>query len=58
MTNEEIIEEILHEAEELKIRMKVLSRAVSLRQIFPSMSILESIETAFKEIKNELVYNT
>lgn len=58
MTNEEIIEEILHEAEELKIRSKVLSRAVSLRQIFPSMSFLDSIETSFNEIKNEVVYNS
>lgn len=58
MTNEELVEEILHEAEELNIRVRVLSKAVALRQIFPTMSILESIETAFKEIKNEMVYNT
>ena len=53
MTNEELVEEILHEAEELNIRVRVLSKAVALRQIFPTMSILESIETSFKEIKNE-----
>lgn len=58
MTNEEIIEEILHEAEDLKIRTKVLTRAVHLRQLFPSMSFLDSIETSFNEIKNELVYNS
>lgn len=58
MTNEEIIEEILHEAERLNIRVRVLRRAVTLRQVFPPMSILESIETAIKEIKNELVHNS
>lgn len=55
MTNEEIIEEILHDAEKLNIRMAVLSRALSLRQIFPTMSILESIESAYKEVKSELL---
>jgi len=53
ITNEEIVEEILHEAEKLKIRVLVLNKAVYLRQIFPSISILESIETAFNEVKSE-----
>lgn len=57
MTNEEIIEEILNESEELKIRRQVLERSVTLHQLFPNMSILDSIEAAFNEIKNELDNN-
>jgi 2-hydroxy-3-keto-5-methylthiopentenyl-1-phosphate phosphatase len=57
MTNEEIIEEILNESEELKIRRQVLERSVKLRQIFPDMSILDSIESSFNEIKNGLDNN-
>lgn len=53
MTNEEIVEEILHEAEDLNIRKEVLTKALNLRKLFPTMSILESIESAFKSTKNE-----
>ena len=41
MTNEEILEEILHEAEELKIRFEVLELASKIKKMSPNMSLLE-----------------
>jgi 2-hydroxy-3-keto-5-methylthiopentenyl-1-phosphate phosphatase len=53
MTNEEIIEEILYKAEKLKIRVQVIDNSISLRKVFPKMTILDSIESSFNELKNE-----
>jgi hypothetical protein len=53
MTNEEIIDEILHEASELKIREQVLDLSKKLRDLNPRMTLLESIELSFNTIKNE-----
>ena len=52
MTNEEIIEEILHEAADLKIREQVLDLAKKLRDSNPKMSLLQSIELSFSHLKN------
>lgn len=52
MTNEEIVEEILTEASELKIRQEVLELSKKLRDMNPKMPLLESIELAFKHLKN------
>jgi uncharacterized protein YeeX (DUF496 family) len=52
MTNEEIIDEILYEASELKIREEVLDLSKKLRDSNPRMSLLESIELSFKHLKN------
>lgn len=54
MTNEEIAEEILHEAEELKIRVEVLELATKLRESSPKMSFLESLEKSITQLKNNL----
>ena len=52
MTNEEIIDEILHDAAELKIREQVLDLSKKLKDSNPRMSLLESIELAFKHLNN------
>jgi hypothetical protein len=52
MNHEEIIEEILHEASQLKIREQVLDLSKKLRDLNPRMTILESIELSFKHFKN------
>jgi hypothetical protein len=52
MSNEEIIDEILHEASELEIREKVLELSKKLRDMNPKMTLLESIELSFKHISN------
>ncbi len=52
MTNEEIIEEILYEASELKIREQVLDLSKKIRESNPKMTLLESIELSFNHIKN------
>ena len=52
MTNEEIIEEILHEAADLKIREQVLDLAKKLRDSNPKLSLLESIALSFSHLKN------
>jgi hypothetical protein len=52
MNNEEIIEEILHEASDLKIREQVLELSKKLRDLNPRMTLLESIENSFEHIKN------
>jgi hypothetical protein len=55
MTNEEIAEEILHEAEELKLRKEVLDLALKIREASPKMSFLDSLELAFGHLKNHIV---
>jgi len=52
MSNEEIIQEILHDAEELRIRHHVLDLSQKIRDTNPKMSILESVELAFKHFQN------
>ncbi len=52
MTNEEIIEEILYEASELKIREQVLDLSKKIRESNPKMTLLESIELSFNHLKN------
>ena len=52
MTNEEIIDEILHDAAELKIREQVLDLSRKLKESNPRMTLLESIELAFKHLKD------
>ena len=52
MTNEEIIDEILHEAAELKVREQVLDLSRKLKESNPRMTLLESIELAFKHLKD------
>ena len=52
MTNEEIIDEILHEADELKIRGQVIDLSRKLRELNPRMTQIESIELAFKHLNN------
>lgn len=51
MSNEEIIEEILHEAASLKIREDVLDLSRRLQDTNPKMSKVEAIELAFKHLK-------
>lgn len=51
MTNEEIVEEILHEAEQLKLRKEVIDLAMKLIESSPNMSFLDSLELALKHIK-------
>jgi hypothetical protein len=52
MSNEEIIEEVLHEASDLKIREQVLDLSKKLRDSNPKMTLLESIELSFNHLKN------
>jgi len=52
MSNEEIIEEVLHEASDLKIREQVLDLSKKLRDLNPKMTLLESIELSFNHLKN------
>jgi hypothetical protein len=52
MTNEEIIDEILHEASELKVREQVLDLAKKIRDVNPKMTLLEAIELSFTHLKN------
>jgi hypothetical protein len=52
MTNEEIIDEILHEAAELKVREQVLDLSRKLKELNPKMSLLESIELAFQHLNH------
>jgi len=52
MSNEEIIEEILHEASELKIREQVLDLSKKIRDLNPKMTLLQSIELSFQHLKN------
>lgn len=52
MSNEEIIDEILHEASNLKIREQVLDLSRKLQDMNPKMSKVESIELAFNHLKD------
>ena len=54
MTNEEIIEELLHEAEELDIRKEVLKLAKEMRLSDPKLSMVQSIEQSLNLLKRQL----
>lgn len=54
MTNEEIVEEILHEAEQLKLRKEVLELATKIKMSAPRMTFLESLEHALEHIKRSI----
>lgn len=53
MTNEELIEELLIEADALGLREAVLSQATLLRQIDPKMTPVVSYEKAYHQIVNK-----
>lgn len=53
MTNEELIEELLIEAEALGLREKVLQRSVSIRQFNPKISPFKSYEDAYHQVIEE-----
>lgn len=54
MSNEEIIDEILHEAAALKIREEVLEFSSKLQELNPRMSRVEAFEIALKHLKGDL----
>lgn len=51
MSNEEILDELLHEAFQLKIRDQVLDLSRTLREKNQQMTMLESVELAMDHIK-------
>ena len=51
MTNEEIIDELLHEAEELIIRLDVLNLSIVLQDSNPKMRRVDAIEHALNYLK-------
>lgn len=53
MNNSEIAEELLHRADKLNIRNKVLDRAKELAEINPRMEQLDRYTKAFEEILKE-----
>ena len=52
MTNEEIIDEILHEAEDLKVRYEVIELSNKILEANPSMDRVNAFELAFNHLKN------
>ena len=52
MTNEEIIDEILHEASELNVRHEVIELSNKLLQLSPIMERVDAFELAFNHLKN------
>lgn len=51
MTNEEYIDELLHEAEDLKLREHVLNACKNLLEINPKMERCEAIRLALENAK-------
>ena len=51
MTNEEIIDELLYEAEEMRLREYVLDMSVKLQELNPKMDRYESIKLALDNAK-------
>jgi len=51
MTNEEIVEELLFEAEMLKLREEVLSTTARLLQLNPRMERFEAVKLALDNAK-------
>ena len=54
MTNEEIIEELLIEANELGIRKDVLELSKKILETNPKIDRVSSVELAFKLCKNKI----
>lgn len=54
MSNEEIIDEILHEASELKIRAQVIEIFKKITDTNPKMDRVDAMELAFNHVKKEL----
>lgn len=52
MTNEEIIDEILHEASELNLMYEVIELSKTLLQSNPKMERVNAFELAFNHLKN------
>jgi hypothetical protein len=52
MTNEEIVDELLHEAEELKLRTEVLELTTKLMDLNPRMERVEALELSLRHLKN------
>jgi hypothetical protein len=52
MTNEEIIQELLYEAEKLRIREEVILLAGKLKESSPKMTMLDALELSFEHLKN------
>ena len=52
MANEEILDELMHEAFQLKIRDQVLDLSRTLREKNNQMTMLESVELAMNHIKS------
>lgn len=51
MTNEEIIDEMLHEASELKIRQEVLDSMSKLMESNPKMDRIEAVKLSLDNVK-------
>lgn len=51
MTNEEMVEELLIEADRMKLRKEVIDLANKIKNASPKMSLLDSLELAIKHIK-------
>jgi hypothetical protein len=53
MTNEKMVEEILHEAESLKFRIPVINLSRKMRESNPLMTVVLSLELALEELKQK-----
>jgi hypothetical protein len=51
MTNEEILEELLYEAEKYRVREDVIESARILLELNPQMERVEAVKLAFDNIK-------
>ena len=51
MTNEEMVEELLIEADRLRLRKEVIELATKIKNASPKMTFLDSLELAMKHIK-------
>lgn len=51
MTSEELIDELLHEAEKLKVREEVLTSMSKLLALNPKMDRYDAVRLAFENVK-------
>jgi len=58
MTNEEIVEEILHEASTLGIMHSVISRASAIMETEPKIERVIAFEKAYNELKSIKIWET
>lgn len=56
MTNEEIVEEILYEANEVGVMKEVISQASKIMTENPKIERVVAYEQAFNELKKKLKY--